>query len=71
MDQIKSFRVLRRYYYFFFSDRADVAGNLFWTEKTVLAKSADRNNIQMASYSDLGNIFGPFFFEISKENASF
>ena len=53
---------------FFFFDRADVAGNLFWTEKTLLARWTDRNNRQKLCLPGLGNIFWPFFFEFSKVN---
>jgi len=49
----------------YFVDRADVAGNLGRTEKTVLAY---RNNRKMLRIPGLDNIFGPFFFEFSKGN---
>ena len=52
----------------FFFDRADVAGNLFRTGKTVLARRADRNNKQRLRILGLSNIFTPFFFEFSKVN---
>ena len=53
--------------YFFFK-RANVAGNLLRTEKTVLVRWADSNNRQKLHISGLGNICRPFFFEFSKVN---
>jgi hypothetical protein len=56
---------------YFFFDRADVAGNLYQTEMTVLRIGyilTDQNNRQRLRIPGLGNIFGLFFFKFSKVN---
>jgi hypothetical protein len=68
LDQIKYFRLLFVKLYFLTEPSADVAGNLFWTEKTVLDRWTGRYNRPRLCILGLDFISGHFLFEFSNVN---